>query len=338
MLHSESYTVPQIVEELDNWGYKTRKTGKRGNTPLGRSTLFYLFQNPFYAGYYLDKNLRYEGAHEAMVTEDEFAKVQKILHKENHIQPQKKEFPFTGFIRCGICGCLVTAEERTKFYPKTGNKRVYRYYHCSGSKGCTKQSVSEEYLENKIEKVLEECTMHPGLTQWLLKVSKRHHKEKVWPEFKILESQHNAVLNGQIRVDKLFDMRSDGEITAQEFIERKKKALLEVDTLKAEVKKTEIAIDRIQSETEKVLNFSETAYQRFTKDDIKAKREVALKLGVSYLLTQGELTIIPNPYLDKIRTFEPVGISSYKEKDTIKDVDSFSWYRREDSNLHALRH
>ena len=72
------------------------------------------------------------GAHPPMVSGDEFARVQRLLGREGHPQPQKLEWAFTGLIRCGLCGSLVTAERKVKRYKGSGLTREYSYYHCAG--------------------------------------------------------------------------------------------------------------------------------------------------------------------------------------------------------------
>jgi hypothetical protein len=54
-----------------------------------------------------------------MITEEEFERAQELFGKniKKTIQterPSKKEFPFTGTIVCGGCGCMITAEKKIK--------------------------------------------------------------------------------------------------------------------------------------------------------------------------------------------------------------------------------
>lgn len=74
----------------------------------------------------------------------------------NRIQPKKRVFPFTGFMRCGSCGCLITAERKVKRYKETRRTVEYEYYHCTHRKGdCGERSVTTETL--RIERLPSEA-------------------------------------------------------------------------------------------------------------------------------------------------------------------------------------
>jgi len=55
------------------------------------------------------------GAHEPIVTKDEFDRVQELLGRPNRQPRQRHAFAFTGLIRCGECGASVTAENKDCF-------------------------------------------------------------------------------------------------------------------------------------------------------------------------------------------------------------------------------
>jgi hypothetical protein len=58
-----------------------------------------------------------------MITLEEFDRVQFLMGKKGKPRPKKHTFAFTGFIRCGECGCLYTAETKRKFIKKRKKKR-----------------------------------------------------------------------------------------------------------------------------------------------------------------------------------------------------------------------
>jgi hypothetical protein len=61
-------------------------------------------------------------------------------------KPEKRYFTFTGLFRCGVCGCLITAEHKTKYLKQTDEVKSYDYYHCTHKKkdiDCRQGSVLE---------------------------------------------------------------------------------------------------------------------------------------------------------------------------------------------------
>jgi hypothetical protein len=96
-----------------------------------------------------------EGKHEPIVTFEEYDRVQILLGKRGKPRPQKHDFAFTEFIRCGECGCLYTAETKNKIL-KSGEIKKHTYYHCTRKKKdiiCSqRKNIPIEKLELQIEK------------------------------------------------------------------------------------------------------------------------------------------------------------------------------------------
>ena len=110
-----NYTPPKILDIANNdWGFKTRRFKRIGGNPLSKSGIYKIFTSLFYAGIIENKGLQYEGKHERMITLKEYDRVQMILGRKGKPRPKNHEFAFTGSIRCGVCGCLYTAETKKK--------------------------------------------------------------------------------------------------------------------------------------------------------------------------------------------------------------------------------
>jgi len=102
--------------------------------------------------------VQYEGKHEKMITLEEYDRVQMLLGREGKPRPKTHEFAFTGSIRCGVCGCLYTAETKKKIIKKTGEIKEYTYYHCTRKttkiKCDQKKNIPVDDLELAIENEL----------------------------------------------------------------------------------------------------------------------------------------------------------------------------------------
>ena len=150
----------------EEWDFRTRKTKKRGNTPLSKSGTYKIFSNLFYTGSFVYGDKEYISKHEAMITQEEYEKVQVLLGKKGNPRAKSYEFPYTGIIKCGYCGGMITAERKTKFIKSTSKIKTYIYYHCTRHKKgykCNQPSITGEELEKQIDKKLKNSTILPNL-------------------------------------------------------------------------------------------------------------------------------------------------------------------------------
>ena len=113
-----NYSLRKLKTILD----ETELIGKK-DTPLSVSQIQHILRNPFYYGIFRYDDEIYEGSHPPIITKRLFEKVQNVL-KQRHRATRKKKYDyvFRGFIECGECGAMITAELK---------KKKYIYYHCT---------------------------------------------------------------------------------------------------------------------------------------------------------------------------------------------------------------
>jgi site-specific DNA recombinase len=117
---------------------------------LTKSCVEKLLSNPFYYGVMKTGGVIFPGKHPSLISKELWDACQKIrgLRAESH-QTDPSSFqvkPFMNFIRCGICGHLVTGQSKRKASGKT-----YVYYHCAlatcpARRTYTPQSIIETQL------------------------------------------------------------------------------------------------------------------------------------------------------------------------------------------------
>lgn len=331
-----AYTVPQVRNELTAWGYRTRQHKRLGGGPVSRTALFDLFHNPFYYGMFLHAGELHPGAHRPMVTKEEFDRVQKFLARGTTVQSNSKEFAFTGLIRCGTCGCAVTAEEKIKRYKSTGHSAAYRYYHCTGHKGCQKISVTEAYIERQILAKLEACHLPPEAEEWARAALADWERRDASAEGAGELQRAQILAAARKRRDRLFEMRQDGEIEREEFAERKAKLDAEIREIESAGKATEGRRKSARTSVENALAFCSNARERFAHGDARDKREVACLLGEKYVLTLGHLEISLHPLLVGLCAFEPHENGSGNTKRTHDKGVSPSWLDRPEQFIKML--
>ncbi len=336
MMLTGAHTVPQVLKELTQRGFRTKKTKRCGGKAISRSAMFRIFRNPFYMGEFVYEERRVRGAHPPMVSGEEFARVQRLLGRDGSPQPQKQEWAFTGLIRCGLCGSMVTAERKVKRYKRSGASREYVYYHCVGRQCHPKTSVSEDYIEETIRTFLEGCDISMGFADWCLDGWIRYVEEREGTETVSSKHIERAHVEVERRRDRLFDMRESEEITRAEFVSRKARLDAEIGELEATLEQARGKAKRDLDAVESLLRFCGSAYDRFVEGDVRSKREVAHAIGGRLSLTLGKLEIEPHSLLDVIRHLEPAERGSSKQKKGTAALPNPSWWAMRDHIRTAL--
>jgi site-specific DNA recombinase len=151
-----AYTQAEMGRLMLSWGLTTS-----AGRPFSPQTLSDLFRNPYYVGIVRDpwSGDDHEGQHVAMVTREEFTRVQQVIAGRNRSVSHRRdnpEFPLRGVVRCDSCLHYLTGAF------SRGRSRRYPYYLCHGS-SCSKRSKSykAEDLQNDFDTLLDHLAPRP---------------------------------------------------------------------------------------------------------------------------------------------------------------------------------
>lgn len=302
-----NYTPPKILDIANNeWGFKTRKHKRIGGKELSRSGIYKIFTNLFYARIVENAGVQYKGAHEFMITLEEYDRVQILLGRKGKPRPKTHSFAYTGAMRCGVCGCLYTAETKQKLLKTTGELKEYTYYHCTRRTKKVKcnqtKNILEQDLEQMIEDELEKYTILPEFLEWALEGLNRKNDTELEDRAKIYEMQHKALATAQKELDELTKMRYRCLIEDDLFIPAKNKLQSEITQLKENLRNTESRAEEWLELTEKTFEFATYARKAFITGGLELKKEIFLTLGKTPTIKDGKLSIEPNEWLVPIKT------------------------------------
>jgi site-specific DNA recombinase len=154
----EGWTNRQVFFWLKSINFQTnrKKLFNLGSihAVLKRHFYYGVFEYPRKSGNW------YKGTHEPIITEKLFLQVQKVmkLHLHNRLYKRRsgEPFSFVRFMKCGLCGSGITAEEKFK-RRKSGELHRYIYYRCTQGKdhNCKGNSVNEETLIDQFYNLLD---------------------------------------------------------------------------------------------------------------------------------------------------------------------------------------
>ena len=275
-----NYVPSEILEKLNNeWGFRTRQWKKYGGKPMSRSTIYAIFTNAFYAGVIPYKGLYVEGKHDAMITLEEFDRVQTILGRDGKPRPNRYEYAYTGKVVCGDCGGVVSATFKEKIIKKTGKLQSYILYYCTcarrvGEQCGQKHYTNSEKIDEVIEKELESLTILPEFKDWALKIIAEMNGEEIDERTKIYEAQQKTINETQKQLDNLTQMRLKEMVDDDEYLREKTRLKNELTKLRLKMKDTEQRADDWLKLTEQTFEFACYAHKAFLFGDAQMKREI----------------------------------------------------------------
>lgn len=281
---------PRAIWRLatERWGLRTKQRKRRGGSPISLSATYRILTNPFYAGVIAWQDKIHPGKHPPMVKLDEFERVQELLGRPGRPRPKKHTFAFTGMIRCGECGHMVTAEHKINRYGSH-----YTYYHCvkhAWGRPCRQLCTSEQNIEHQILRFLEEITPPESIHTWALTRLNRAGQEQEELSIAKREALEQAKNSVERQLENLTRLRVRDLIDDVEYVKQRQE--LERDRIKAAQGLQTIGESADWIEPARLLvSFNSQAASRFTSGDLASKRLILEITGSNLVLKDGNLSI-----------------------------------------------
>jgi site-specific DNA recombinase len=323
MMISGKYTPPKILKTaIDEWGLRNPK-----GENISRSTIYYIFTNPFYYGWFeypRGSGNWYQGSHEPMVTAEGYERVQMLLGSKGNPRIKKRSFAYTGLIRCGECGAMITAEEKNQIicstckYKFSSNNRHecpkcktqienmespvvlhYVYYHCTKRKdpNCSQKTIEAKNLEPQIEKYLSEINILEEFKEWAMKYLKNENDKEILSRETIIISQRKAYDTCLKKIDNLLQlkispMNADGSLLSdEEYAKRKSELILEKAHLQEFLNDTDKRVERWLETAERTFDFACHAKHWFANGNPQTKATILRTLGSNLILKDRKLVV-----------------------------------------------
>ena len=325
-----NYNPRQVLRVITEEGFRTRKTKKKGGEPMHISGIYKLLTNIFYTGLFEFKGQLYQGAHEPMITMSEFERVQKLLGERGRPRPQSREFAYTGLIRCGECGCMITAETKFIYLKSTQKTKACTYYRCSKQKRgvrCSQPTIRIEELERQIAYTLADLTISPAFRDFTLRVLERENNLEL--DFRTQKHKQLAkvIQDYEQELYGLNKTYTKGILDDEFYVTEKRTLKDKILKAKNELEHSRADTDKWLTMTENVFLFASNAAEAFAEGDIRTRREIFAALGGKFVLKNRTLTLelerwftrisdeypkiqqelqqirnmkIPNPYLEMV--------------------------------------
>ncbi|NLY01558.1 MAG: recombinase family protein [Rhodopirellula sp.] len=196
----------QVLNER-GWTTKrwtTRKGNERGGQPFDKASLFRLLSNVVYRGKVRYKDEVHAGEHEAIIDEDIWTRVQKMLRSNGRTGGMHVRNKYGALLK-GLLHCKPCDRVMMHTYTAKGNRR-YRYYVCytaqkQGWHACPSKSVPAEEIERFVVEQIRAVGKDPAVMAMALDQARAQAMEEM------------AALESDARIAEREIGRIHGEVT-----------------------------------------------------------------------------------------------------------------------------
>lgn len=258
---SGSLSLKELCFRLYGMGLRSR-TGNR----LGKSQMHLLLHNPVYYGAVSYDGSLYKGVHKPIVSKALFDQVQAVFAGTNRSKKQTLNFLYRDYLKCGSCGCKLTASLK---------KSKYQYYYCTNGKHiCSehKSYMNQEHMYDLVMGTIKNLSIDREMINLAYDVYSERMGNSVEATQTRRENIQSQISTVQQKIDRLVDLHLEGEIDKEAFAN--KRSRLNDEKMSLEEQLTHTSEESITGTLELVKNWKN---QLFTLEEMFATKDEAIQ-------------------------------------------------------------
>lgn len=251
---------------------------------LSPTSLYNMLTNPNYYGYARCKGRLYKGDFEALINKKTFDQIQYTIQDRSKPRKCAHSFPYTGIMRCGECGSMITAEIQ----------KGHHYYRCSKKKkNCSQPYLRGELLEEQFKDYLAKIQIPEAFTKWASKQLKSVYKDEIGLQesLRIKEQQElNRLKKKQARLLEEY-LSGDSVISKEEYVEQRQKVSEEITRVEEGISAHSCTEVKWISDCETFFDFSREMLSKFHASNDDGKKFILKSIGSNFVLRDKKLTL-----------------------------------------------
>lgn len=278
-------------QRLAVWSFEQGLKGRRSGKQSSKAQVGRIMKQPAYYGYFVRNGEMFSGSYVPLITKDLFEAAQKGLRDRS--KPRINTWnnsSYNGLVKCPDCGCAITMSVKTKFYKGTNRTAEYYYLHCTKRKGhCSQKPVTlkefEEIIVDKVSGiVIDEENWKLGM-----KLLKAKHREEVERNTNLLSNLQKDYKNCQNKLNRLTEMRMDGELSRDEYLNQKQLVLKSQASVEGLLRDNKDSSENWLELTEKYLDTAFYARSVMESGEHVEKKNLLIDIGENLILNNGKL-------------------------------------------------
>lgn len=311
MMLTGMYSIGYINNILNNeWGFRTRRMKSVGGKKLSNSGLHRIFRNKFYAGILaLPSGVEQVGKHKAMVSVDEFEKIQILLSsrkrgsKRNH--KKNLDFTYKPLLACGECGGTVTAERKFKQLKK-GTQKEYIYYHCTHNKkeaNCKQGSIEERLITEQLLALCKKIQIKRVFKDWANDILDELEEKEQAQEKQTAVKRQNTIQQLETKLKRLNQMYLENLITTSEFSSTRQEIYSDLTKLKMADRQNMLRQKSLSNTYKKVFEMAFEGVHILQSEPMEVKRNLLNGIASNFLIQDKKLAIALRQWFVEIEKY-----------------------------------
>jgi hypothetical protein len=245
-----------------------------------------MLKNHFYYGVFKFNGEIYQGSHEPIISKKLFDSVQQVMNNRGKKKRKRKhEFAFSGLIRCGNCGCMITAEKQ----------KGHNYYRCTKKKQkCDEKYLREENLVEQIKSFIQKVSLPDDWAENMFaELDKEKEQAKREGEI-IVQNLKRQKAEIEQKIEKLLDLYiAGGSLTIEEYQAKKQKLLNEKLDIEQKIRDFEQSGNNWLEPMREMIFEAKQAKILLSQSDNYQIREFLKNVGSNFILKDKKFNFAP---------------------------------------------
>ncbi len=286
----KSALIRELFEKYATGDYSLEKLAEiardsglfsRTSQAINKAGIHRILKNPIYCGEFDWKGKRYLGTHEAIITRKLYDAVQSVLSGGRSATPSVHSFAFSGLVKCGICGCAMTAEMK---------KGKYIYYHCTGYRGkCGNTYVNQNTLDQLFAEAVGRIRVDSNTVEDIKKALRASQKDQIAHRHQSTDSLRRRQSRLQGMLDKAYEDKLSGTISDELWERKSAEWQEELVKIRQQLGALENASADYYEMGVRILELANSAYGKYLQQSPEGKAKLLRKVLSNSTFTRGTL-------------------------------------------------